>query len=73
MRPSIHDPKHQIHVIYYQNCNGTYDAHVDGQRNICVAECRDLGMARTFIRILFEEQINECLIMSEKISYYEGL
>ncbi len=62
-----------IHVVYYENHNGGFDATVKGARQIRAKDSIDLCEARTFIRILFREEIGPCKIVKEEINYYEGL
>lgn len=62
-----------IHVIYYQNIEKRWGAQIDEARHITVCSAKDLCQARTFIRMLFEEEIGPCQIVQETIKYYEGI
>jgi hypothetical protein len=60
-----------IHVIYHQNMNYTFDAYIKGAKYIKAVDSRDLSEARTFVRVLFEWEVGPCRIVKETINYIE--
>lgn len=62
-----------IYIKYYEDIDQRWDAYIEGARHICVNSAKDLCQARTFIRMLFEEEIGPCKIVQETFKYYEGI